>query len=108
MYVSCNIRSRDFELTYTNIVPTEITVWDWLFDSAYSPLQRFDESELRGYQNAVTKERVNWKQVKEFSTYISTAMVRKYGLREGDTVSLFSQNSIWYPVVMLGCLRAGN
>lgn len=55
----------------------------------------------------MTNERVNWKQVKEYSTYISTALVKKYGLKEGETVSLFSQNSIWYPVVMFGCLRAG-
>ncbi|KAF2402651.1 4-coumarate-CoA ligase 2 [Trichodelitschia bisporula] len=89
------------------LLPTELTVWDWVFDSAFSPLQRFPEGELRGYQNAVTKERVNWAQVKEYSTYISTALVRRYGLKEGETVSLFSQNSIWYPVVMLGALRAG-
>jgi 4-coumarate--CoA ligase len=55
----------------------------------------------------VTKERVDWSQVKEFSTYISTALVRDCGLQHGQTVSLFSQNSIWYPVVMLACLRAG-
>jgi 4-coumarate--CoA ligase len=89
------------------IVPQKTTVWDWLFDSLYSPLERFEDHELKGYQNAVTKERVNWRQVKEYSTYISTALVKKYGLKEGQTVSLFSQNSIWYPVVMLGALRAG-
>lgn len=88
-------------------VPQRVTVWDWLFDSEFSPLGRFEPSELKGYTNAVTKERVNWAQVKEYSTYISTALVRKYGLKEGQTVSLFSQNSIWYPVVMLGALRAG-
>jgi 4-coumarate--CoA ligase len=88
-------------------VPQRVTVWDWLFDSEFSPLARFAPSELRGYTNAVTKERVDWAQVKEYSTYISTALVKKYGLKEGQTVSLFSQNSIWYPVVMLGALRAG-
>jgi long-subunit acyl-CoA synthetase (AMP-forming) len=34
-------------------------------------------------------------------------LVRKYGLKEGQTVSLFSQNSVWYPVVMFACLKAG-
>jgi 4-coumarate--CoA ligase len=89
------------------IVPTHLTDWDWLFDSDFSPLRRFSDNELCGYTNAVTKERVNWRQVAEYSTYICTALVKKYGLKEGQTVSLFSQNSIWYPVVMFGVLRAG-
>lgn len=89
------------------VVPTQLTDWDWLFDSDFSPLRRFEDHNLTGYSNAVTKERVSWRQVKEYSTYICTALVKKYGLKEGQTVSLFSQNSIWYPVVMYGVLRAG-
>lgn len=50
---------------------------------------------------------MNWADVKKYSTYISTALVKNYGLKEGDTVSLFSQNSIWYPVAMFAGLRAG-
>jgi acyl-CoA synthetase (AMP-forming)/AMP-acid ligase II len=88
-------------------VPQKLAVWDWLFDSHYSPLERYEDHELKGYLNAITNERVNWREVKEYSTYICTALVKKYGLKEGETVSLFSQNSIWYPVVMMGCLRAG-
>lgn len=78
-----------------------------MFDSSSSPLTRYPESELAGYQNAVTKERVSWKQVKDCSTYICTALVKKYGLKEGQTISLFSQNTIWYPVAMFAGLRAG-
>jgi len=88
-------------------VPTDLTVWDWLFDSSHSPLRKHPENELAGYTNAFTKERVNWKQVKEYTTYLSTALVKKYGLKPNQTVSLFSQNTIWYPVAMLGTLRAG-
>lgn len=88
-------------------MPTNLTDWDWLFDSSYSPINRFPASDLAGFQNAVTKERVNWAQVKEYSTYISTALVKKYGLKEGDTVSLFSQNTVWYPVAMFSGLRVG-
>ncbi|KAE9970869.1 hypothetical protein EG328_006000 [Venturia inaequalis] len=72
------------------LLPQRLAVWDWLFESDFSPLARYEEHELRGYLNAVTNERLNWKQVKEYSTYISTALVKKYGLREGETVSLFS------------------
>jgi hypothetical protein len=89
------------------IVPTELTDWDWLFDSAYSPISKYAPSELAGFQNAITKERVNWADVKKYSTYISTALVKKYGLREGETVALFSQNTVWYPVAMFAGLRVG-
>jgi 4-coumarate--CoA ligase len=88
-------------------VPTELTDWDWLFDSPYSPLSKHPASELAGFQNAITKERVDWADVKKYSTYISTALVKKYGLKTGDTVSLFGQNTVWYPVAMFAGLRVG-
>ena len=90
------------------IAPTHNTVWQWLFESPEtSPLYRFPPDQLAGYTNAVTKERVNWAQVKECATYVSTALVRKYGLQEGQTVSLFTQNTIWYPVAMYATIRVG-
>ncbi|KAK4964128.1 hypothetical protein LTR66_012462 [Elasticomyces elasticus] len=89
-------------------LPTDLTVWDWLFESPkYSPLAKHSETQLGGYVNASTKERINWKEVKDATTYLSTALVKKYGLKEGQTVALFSPNSIWYPVAMFGTLRAG-
>lgn len=88
-------------------MPTDITLWDWLFDSEASSLAKNPASELRGYTNAITHERIDYAQVKEHTTYLSTALVRKYGLKEGQTVALFSPNTIWYPVAMLGTLRAG-
>ncbi|KAK2810063.1 hypothetical protein FQN50_003257 [Emmonsiellopsis sp. PD_5] len=90
-------------------IPTDITVWDWLFDpySGYSPFVNFPASEIAGYTNAATKERVSFTQVKEYTTYLSTALVKMFNFKEGDTVALFSQNTIWYPVAMLGAIRAG-
>lgn len=84
-----------------------MTDWDWLFDSPYSPINNCPPSELAGFQNAITKERVNWADVKKYSTYISTTLVKKYNLKEGDTVALFSQNTVWYPVAMFAGLRVG-
>ena len=89
-------------------VPRDLTTWQWLFEHpTYSPLHRWPKNELAGYVNAVTKERLNWLEVKEVATYLSTALVKKYGLKEGETVSLFSQNTIWYPVAMHATLRVG-
>ncbi|KAG9206586.1 hypothetical protein G6514_003419 [Epicoccum nigrum] len=88
-------------------LPTDLTDWDWLFDSSYSPLNNYPPNELAGFQNAITKERVNWADVKTYSTYIATALVKKYGLKADATVSLFGQNTIWYPVAMFAGLRVG-
>jgi acyl-CoA synthetase (AMP-forming)/AMP-acid ligase II len=54
-----------------------------------------------------TRERINYAQVKGYATHLSTALVRKFDFREGDTIALFSQNTIWYPVAMLGAIRVG-
>jgi 4-coumarate--CoA ligase len=82
-------------------------VWTWLFDSPYSPLSNRQPSEIQGFTNALTKEHISYADVKKYTTYLSTALVKKYGLKKNQTVSLFSQNSVWYPVAMLGVLRAG-
>jgi 4-coumarate--CoA ligase len=50
---------------------------------------------------------VGYDEVKEYTTLISTALVKDYGLQKGDTVALFSPNTIWYPVAMLSTIRAG-
>ncbi|KAJ3528541.1 hypothetical protein NM208_g10153 [Fusarium decemcellulare] len=88
--------------------PTNLTVWEWAFeDVTYSPLFRFPPSKLGGFTNAATGERLDFAQVKKHATHLSTALVKKYGLQEMDTVSLFSQNTIWYPVALFATLRAG-
>ena len=89
------------------LVPTDTTVWDWLFDSSSSPLNHVLPQELAGYVDAETKERLNWAQVKEATTLISTALVRRYNFRANDTITLFSGNTIWYPVAMFSAVRIG-
>ena len=90
------------------LLPRDITTWQWLFEHpTYSPIHRYPEDKLAGYHNAVTKETLNWKQVKEVATYLSTALVKGHGLKEGDTVALFSQNTVWYPIAMHATMRVG-
>lgn len=90
-----------------SVVPTDVTIWDWLFLSPSSSLKKHPAHALRGYSNGITGERINYAEVQEATTYLSTAMVKRYGLKEGEAVALFSPNNIWYPVAMLGTLRAG-
>ncbi|KAI1258931.1 acetyl-CoA synthetase-like protein [Xylariaceae sp. FL1019] len=98
-------KSKHPEIT----VPKDVTLWEWLFgeESKHSPLNKYPEDKLAGYTDAITKERVSWKDVKDAATYISTTLVKDYGLKEGDTVSLFSRNTIWYPVMLFAAMRVG-
>ncbi|KAM0806101.1 hypothetical protein BDR22DRAFT_827725 [Usnea florida] len=97
-----------FKSTQSDVqVPTDVTIWDWLFDSPSSSIRKNPSSALRGYSNGLTGERINYAQVQEATTYLSTALVKRYELKEGEAVALFSPNNIWYPVAVLGTLRAG-
>ncbi|GAB1193715.1 hypothetical protein APSETT444_002943 [Aspergillus pseudonomiae] len=89
------------------LIPTDITIWKWLFDSRYSPLNSNSPDNLGAFINAATKESIRYDALKEYTTYVSTALVRDYGLQPGDTVALFSPNTIWYPVAMLATVRVG-
>ncbi|KAJ9637629.1 hypothetical protein H2204_004778 [Knufia peltigerae] len=89
-------------------VPDDITTWEWAFeDKGHSPLYDESSGPLCGYINADTKERLDWREVKTKATQLHTALVREYGFRPGDTVSLFSTNTIWYPVAMWAVVRGG-
>ncbi|EHY58887.1 4-coumarate-CoA ligase 1 [Exophiala dermatitidis] len=88
-------------------VPWHLPVWTWLFDSEYSPLRNYKPEEMQGYTNAVTKEHLSYADLKTHTTHLSTALVKKYGLQQGQTVALFSPNTVWYPCAMFGTLRAG-
>lgn len=45
--------------------------------------------------------------MKRKAELLSTIFVKQYGLQPSDTVSLFSGNSIWYPVGVWATIRAG-
>lgn len=87
-----------------------MTTWEWLFETdQYVPFSAHakGEGEVGWYSNAATGERLDFKQVKDHAIALSTALVRDYGLRPGDTVSVFSTNTIWYAVAMWATLRVG-
>ncbi|KAJ5707814.1 hypothetical protein N7488_007615 [Penicillium malachiteum] len=88
-------------------VPEDLTLWDWLFDSKSSPLQQEVPSALGGFTNAITQERVRYDEIKDYATFISTALVRKFNFSAGQTIALFSPNSVWYPVAMFATTRIG-
>ncbi|KAJ5559210.1 hypothetical protein N7535_009438 [Penicillium sp. DV-2018c] len=88
-------------------VPEDVPIWDFFFESAASPLSRKVDKDIAGFTNAATKERVRYDEVKDYATWISTALVRKFGLLSGQTVALFGPNTVWYPVAMFSTTRVG-
>jgi acyl-coenzyme A synthetase/AMP-(fatty) acid ligase len=73
----------------------------------FSPLKYSHRNKLGYYEDAATKERLDFVDVKEKAACLSTALVRRYRFRARDTVSLFSSNNIWYPVALWATVRVG-
>ncbi|KAI4102671.1 MAG: hypothetical protein L6R37_004261 [Teloschistes peruensis] len=99
--------SRTFYHEELSLLELEVLIADERDALQVLPTGRPKDEPIAGYTNAITGERIDYAQVKEYTTYLSSAFVTHYGLKEGDTVSFFSPNTIWYPVAMLGFLRAG-
>lgn len=94
-------------------MPQDVTLWQWLFDSpspaAGCSRQDDDASgeEPREYINTETGTRLTHAQVRDAAAALSTALVRRHGLRPGDVVSLVSPNAVTYPICLHGVIRAG-
>lgn len=86
-------------------VPTDVTIWDWLFESRHYTAQQ--ATKRGGFNNAATGVRIGYKDVKAYSTFASTALVQNHGLRPGDTIIILSPNLIQYAVAMMAIVRAG-
>ncbi|KAI5840846.1 hypothetical protein DFP73DRAFT_482103, partial [Morchella snyderi] len=87
-------------------VPQTSTIYNFLFGPA-STISTTPASSTRSFIDAATDARISFPELKQLTTHLSTALTRHYGLRPGETVALFSTNTIWYPAAMYGVLRAG-
>ncbi|TVY40260.1 4-coumarate--CoA ligase-like [Lachnellula subtilissima] len=87
--------------------PLDETVWSWLFDSKASPLTKYATSEIKGFTNVTTQERLSYLDVKQYSIWLSSALAKRYGIVAKDVVAIFSPNTIWYPVAMFAVSRLG-
>lgn len=109
MSVVCkDLQKCIIERTNINLVPENVTTWEWLFEHEdSSPLHSQSDKPLGAFIDADSNERLDWAEVKSKSTALSTCLVKYYDMTPGDTVTLFSGNTIWYPVCMFAVLRAG-
>ncbi|KAI5211356.1 acetyl-CoA synthetase-like protein [Aureobasidium subglaciale] len=89
-------------------LPPKESIWSFFFESSHSPLSQNPlPSPLSGYLDASTGRSLSYLDVKTKATALSTSLIKNQHFKPGDTVILFSQNSIWYPVAMFAILRAG-
>ncbi|PWW78903.1 acetyl-CoA synthetase-like protein [Tuber magnatum] len=97
-----------FESTSPPIdLPTKTPLWPWLFQNPTSKLSLSLPSRVGSFIDASNENGFTHYTLRDNSTYLSTTLCKAYNLRPNDTVSLFSTNTIYYPVAMFAALRVG-
>lgn len=70
-------------------------------------MSRTPPSQIASFVDASTDASISFHELRRLSTFVSTALSKHYGLKPGQTVALFSTNTIYYPVALFGTLRVG-
>lgn len=86
------------------------TIYDFLFDSAASPQEGYQRPDPRGRTwilDANSNRSYTYEQAKERADDIARALHVERGLREGDSVVVFSPNDIDYGPALWGTFRQG-
>lgn len=85
--------------------PQDQTLWHWLFESgeAYHP----GRTPRCGFTDVATRQHVGFGELKEYTTHLSSTLVKHYGLQEGDVIAIYSKNSICFPIAALAAVRVG-
>ena len=63
--------------------------------------------EFGGFVDAPSGFKINYEQLKDWSTGISSELYHKHNVRSGDVVAFMSRNTVWYPVAMFAVMRLG-
>src|ERR1700744_1983788 len=87
--------------------PTDLPLWQFLFESKHSVLHGRPPAEVRGFRDGVTGQFISYSELRDLSTAACIALSRQYRLQPGQTVCILGLNSIWYPVALFSILRAG-
>ncbi|KAH7389060.1 putative AMP-binding enzyme [Cadophora sp. MPI-SDFR-AT-0126] len=89
-------------------IPTNITTYSFLFSNANQYLPSQDTSpNPKGFTNTFDLSRLSHSEIQILASNISTSLVLKHGLQPGDVVSICSPNTIQYPAILYGIMRAG-
>ncbi|PVH71102.1 acetyl-CoA synthetase-like protein [Cadophora sp. DSE1049] len=87
-------------------VPKEVTIWSWLFESPHSAVNE-SSNNVKGFRDPESGKFISFTDVKTLSTHISTSFSRDFQVGPGDCISIFCNNSLWYPIVLFAAFRIG-
>lgn len=100
--------SHDFRSRHPDInLPKDVSLWSWIFEAPHSSLSRAGQNTIQGWTDVSTGQHLSYQDVKNLTSRLSTALVQQRNLQQGDAIVVFARNTVWYPVVMLGAVRAG-
>ncbi|KAJ1303693.1 hypothetical protein OPQ81_008118 [Rhizoctonia solani] len=91
---------------YKSAYPDRVIPRESIFSNLFPKKPEFAES-LPAFIDAVNGRTLSRGDVKDLSLRLAYGLQRTLGINRGDTVMIFSPNSLIWPVVMLGCIAAG-
>ncbi|KAH6711195.1 hypothetical protein BKA61DRAFT_645348 [Leptodontidium sp. MPI-SDFR-AT-0119] len=86
-------------------VPKDEPIWSWLFDSRHSAVTGLNS--IKGFRDPASGEFISYTDARTLSTYLSTSFARDFQVAAGDCISIFCNNSVWYPVALFAAFRLG-
>lgn len=87
------------------VVPKDEPIWSWLFDSRHSAVTGLNS--IKGFRDPASGEFISYTDARTLSTYLSTSFARDFQVAAGDCISIFCNNSVWYPVALFAAFRLG-
>ncbi|CAE6398074.1 unnamed protein product [Rhizoctonia solani] len=91
---------------YKSAYPDCIIPRESVFSKLFPKKPEFDE-DLPAFIDAVTGRTLSRGDVKDLSLRLAYGLQKTLGIQRGDTIMIFSPNSLIWPVAMLGCIAAG-
>ncbi|CUA68067.1 hypothetical protein RSOLAG22IIIB_07742 [Rhizoctonia solani] len=91
---------------YKSAYPDRVIPRESVFSKLFPKIPEYDET-LPAFIDALNGRTVSRGEVKALSLRLAYGLQRTLGIKRGETVMLFSPNSLIWPVAMLGCIAAG-
>ena len=90
-----------FETSNSLDIPTDQDLFTFFYDTSYA------RSRFASFVDGRTGETYQYPELRSRAEYISSALLREYGLTPGGRVCLLGNNSHKYPAAVWSVLRSG-
>ncbi|CUA71783.1 AMP binding protein [Rhizoctonia solani] len=91
---------------YKSTYPDRTIPRESVFSKLFPKNPEYDET-LPAFIDALNGRTVSRGEVKALSLRLAYGLQRTLGIKRGETIMIFSPNSLIWPVAMLGCIAAG-